>query len=126
MPWNVSRFGPETCTLALNHEHWTHVSWESRSPSGVSTWNIVNKSLATCTPAFVSLSDNGVALRKLSSVSIPGRGREKRGEFCGPFPSDNLSVRGPCHKRILVPIPPARVPSIDNLEASNQNKDGKL
>ena len=53
------------------------------------------------------------------------RVREKRGEFCGPFPSDNLSVRDPCHKRILVPIPPAHVPSIDNLEASNQNEDGQ-
>ncbi len=53
------------------------------------------------------------------------RGREKKGEFCGPFPSDNLSVRDPCHKRILVPIPPAHVPSIDNLEASNQNEDGQ-
>jgi len=54
------------------------------------------------------------------------RGREKRGAFCGPFPCDNLDVRDPCHKSILVPIPPARVPSIDNLEASNQNEDGKL
>src|SRR6266567_4194767 len=48
------------------------------------------------------------------------------GGCCGPFPSDNLDVRDPCHKSILVPIPPARVPSIDNLEASNQNEDWKL
>ena len=30
-----------------NHEHWDKVSWESGSPSGVSTWNVVNKSLTT-------------------------------------------------------------------------------
>jgi hypothetical protein len=54
------------------------------------------------------------------------RGREKKGAFYGPFPCDNLDVRDPCHKSILVPIPPAHVPSIDNLEASNQNEDGKL
>jgi len=26
-------------------------------------------------------------------MSIPGREREKRGEFCGLFPSDNLYVQ---------------------------------
>ena|SRR5258706_9202179 len=39
---------PEVSTIfALNHAHWDKVSWESRSPSGVSACNVVNKSLAT-------------------------------------------------------------------------------
>ena len=74
---------------------------------------------------FAAVLCSAFARSLAADVSIPGRGREKRGAFCGPFPSDTLSVRDRCHKSMLVPIPPARVPSIDNLEASNQNEDGQ-
>ena len=45
MPYQVSRFGPQTWALALNHEHWYERTWANRSASGVSTENVVNKAL---------------------------------------------------------------------------------
>jgi len=41
MPYEVSRFGPQTEALALKYEHWSKRTWANRSTSGVSAEKVV-------------------------------------------------------------------------------------
>ncbi len=44
----------ETEEISANCRNRPIIAWKNRSPSGVSAWNVVNISLATCVPASLS------------------------------------------------------------------------
>ena len=76
MPYQVSRFGPQTWALALKHEHWYEQTRTNRSTSRISLEKVVNNSLATgsrCVLAsevmkwLVFLVENGVCFSEVAS-----------------------------------------------------------
>ena len=76
MPYEVSRFGPQTWEIALNLEHWDKVSWKNRSPSGILSPKPVN-----C--ASHREIDEPLSASQLSS-------RSTRGSRCFPQGADLL------------------------------------
>ena len=69
MPYEVSKFCPQTWNIALNLEHWDKISWANCSPSGARTINILSiggkEKKESCELESQEMSDQGNTLPPL-------------------------------------------------------------